>query len=255
MTLSDAKVERIRSLDQLDIDRFYVTGADCELIGNEMASRVAVFARKGTVRLLLQHWWHEPTDRPQRLVAWLMLNPSTADSFTDDPTTKRVTNFSRSWGFDGWMIVNLYPWVSSNPMDIWHRARWYEHEGWYDRDDLMINEGVIETVARKAALRVVAFGAQPFMRDEEWLEQCVESFEQPADEESADENLYCLGTSKQEQPLHPMARGKWRVSDDRRPILWRRAARDVGTIIDTCPTCNGYGHCNLPIKEASDGKA
>lgn len=31
MTLSDAKVERIRSLDQLDIDRFYVTGADCEL--------------------------------------------------------------------------------------------------------------------------------------------------------------------------------------------------------------------------------
>lgn len=206
------------------IDPLYKTFADYEKVVSLPEKRIVHFARERTVRLCLSHWW---IDKPKRYAAWLMLNPSTADHLKDDPTTRRVTHFSKIWGLDGWVIVNLYPWISSNPKDIWYRARWYDHDGWYDRDDLMINQGVIETIARKSALRVAAFGAQPFLRDEEWLEQCLEGFEQPAEDEGSDEDLYCLGTNKQGQPLHPMARGKWRVPDDRQPRIWRRTPENV----------------------------
>ena len=77
----------------------------------------------------------------------------------------------------------------------------------------------IETAARIAAIRVVAFGAQPVDRDEMWVQQCLEAFEQPSDC-GAGERLYCLGKSKSGQPLHPMARGKWRVPNNQQPMLY-----------------------------------
>lgn len=34
-------------------------------------------------------------------ICWVMLNPSTADADTDDPTIRRCVRFSRDAGFDG----------------------------------------------------------------------------------------------------------------------------------------------------------
>ena len=178
----------------------------------------AKFARDHTIRYEIRRWW---VARPMRWAAWLMLNPSLASAERGDPTAARVTHFTRSWGFDGWIGVNLYPFVSSTPAEMWRWADW-ERNGpdWYARDDLGHNLSVLDDVGREASIRIAAFGAAPIERDQVWLEECLEQFQQPS-LCGAGEALHCLGTTKFGQPLHPLARGKWRVSDDQRPILWR----------------------------------
>lgn len=181
----------------------------------------AKFARDRTLRLEIRRWWVEKPAEKMRWAAWLMLNPSKAGAVETDPTANRVTHFTRSWGFDGWIGVNLYPFISSTPAEMWHWADW-ENNGpdWYARDDLGHNLSILDAVGREAAIRVAAFGAAPVEHDDGWLGECLEQFSQPSNC-GAGESLYCLGTNKTGQPLHPMARDKWRIPDTQKPILWR----------------------------------
>lgn len=43
------------------------------------------------------------------------MNPSTATPNHDDPTIRRVRSIVCSNGYDGWIMVNLYPIISINP--------------------------------------------------------------------------------------------------------------------------------------------
>lgn len=56
---------------------------------------------------------------PRRLVAWLMLNPSTADATLNDPTIRRCIGFSAAWGFTDLVVVNAYAWRSTDPKGLW----------------------------------------------------------------------------------------------------------------------------------------
>ena len=198
------------------------------------ALRRARFSRERTLRNELRCWW---VDEPKRWAAWLMLNPSDADEYRDDPTSRRVTHFSKAAGCDGWIIVNLYPFISSDPRAMWSWANWQNHgPAWDVRDDLQANLGHIEVAARAAHVRFVAFGAAPVYHDEVWLEQCLEAFEQPADDPAADDQLYCLGTNSLRQPLHPLARGKMYIPSDRAPVLW---TREAGATVDAVDPQDG----------------
>ena len=182
----------------------------------------ARFSREGTLRNEIRRWW---VPEPKNWAAWLMLNPSVAAKDRNDPTALRVTHFSRQAGCDGWIGVNLYPFVSSTPQEMWAWANWQANgPGWAARDSLLANLEDIEAAARVASVRFVAFGAAPIVHDEPWLEQCLEAFGQPADQEGADDRFYCLGVNSTGQPLHPLARGRMRVPDSQQPVLWSRAA-------------------------------
>lgn len=50
---------------------------------------------------------------------WVMLNPSTADEFADDPTIRRCIRFTRDLGFSQMRVVNLYALRATNPKDLW----------------------------------------------------------------------------------------------------------------------------------------
>lgn len=180
----------------------------------------ALFARNRTIRREIRRWW---VGVPTRWAVWLMLNPSNAAEDRNDPTALRVTHFTKAWGFDGWIGVNLYPFIASEPAKMW-AWRDYEANGpdWYARDDLQANLEDIERAARSSSLRMVAFGARPVERDGPWLEQCVEAFGQPSGI-GAGEALYCLGVTKNGQPTHPLARGRSRISNLAQPRLWRAA--------------------------------
>jgi hypothetical protein len=51
-------------------------------------------------------------------LGWIMLNPSTADARTDDPTIKKCMKFARRWGFGGIAVRNLFSFLATDPDDL-----------------------------------------------------------------------------------------------------------------------------------------
>jgi hypothetical protein len=83
-------------------------------LGGAALTRSAVISDDGLYRYRLDRRWGLG---PR--VSWIMLNPSTADAEQDDPTLRRITGFSRAWGFSALTVVNLYAWRATDPMRLW----------------------------------------------------------------------------------------------------------------------------------------
>lgn len=61
-------------------------------------------------------WRRWQPDCPiESMVAFIGLNPSTADETEDDPTIRRCIGFTKSWGFDGFVMLNLFGFRATNP--------------------------------------------------------------------------------------------------------------------------------------------
>jgi hypothetical protein len=75
--------------------------------------RTALFSQCGRFRYRLGRRWAEgPT------VAFVLLNPSAADAYSDDPTVRRCVDFARRWGYGALAVVNLYAYVATDPEDL-----------------------------------------------------------------------------------------------------------------------------------------
>lgn len=74
----------------------------------------AVFSPDRTYRYALTRTW----DDSHPPVVWIMLNPSTADAFKVDPTIRRCSRFSRSWGAGGLVVLNLFALRSTDPRNL-----------------------------------------------------------------------------------------------------------------------------------------
>ena len=75
--------------------------------------RTALFSPCGRFRYRLGRRWGEgPT------IAFVLLNPSTADDQRDDPTIRRCIGFARRLGFGGLEVVNLYAYVATDPAEL-----------------------------------------------------------------------------------------------------------------------------------------
>jgi hypothetical protein len=78
----------------------------------------AILSDCGLYRYLLAREW----DTTLPMAVFIMLNPSTADDRTDDPTIRRLagpTGFARMWGCGSVMVANLYAWRATDPTDLW----------------------------------------------------------------------------------------------------------------------------------------
>ena len=71
----------------------------------------ADFDPTGVYRYSLWREW----DARAPAVAFVMLNPSTADAGKDDPTIRRCASFARSWGYGSLEVVNLFAYRASEP--------------------------------------------------------------------------------------------------------------------------------------------
>ena len=51
-------------------------------------------------------------------VAFVMLNPSTANESQDDRTVGRCIGFAQKWGFQTLEVGNLYAWYATDPTEL-----------------------------------------------------------------------------------------------------------------------------------------
>ncbi len=63
--------------------------------------------------LLTRAWDHVP-----QAMTWIMLNPSAADAFMDDPTIRRCVSFARREHFGSIRVVNLFALRATDPREL-----------------------------------------------------------------------------------------------------------------------------------------
>jgi hypothetical protein len=163
--------------------------------------RSADISTDGLYRWRLERRWSTGTS-----VVWIMLNPSTADAEKDDPTIERVIAFSREWGHDAAVVVNLVPFRSPDPREAERWAAQTDVGDVLSRNDLAI-AGAIQS----SALTLCAWGASKWARSvgqqhTTWFGGALP--------------LCCLGVNSDGSPRHPLARGRARVPSDQEPRLY-----------------------------------
>lgn len=175
--------------------------------------RFATFAAGDKLRLTLTREWR---DGPK--VCFIGHNPSTADHRIDDPTVRRWTHFAEAWGYGGFVAVNLYPIRTSIPAEAHRWADW-ESNGMdlYVRDAIHHNLNVIEREAKAAGLVVACWGG--IAKDDVWVEQVIETV---ICGRAPWPDIHAFGFTGALAPMHPMARGKNRIPDSAKPLLWRK---------------------------------
>lgn len=117
-------------------------------------------------------------------VTWVMLNPSTADHEQDDPTLRRITAFSKAWGYDGLAVCNLFALRATDPVAM------RRHPAPIGPD----NDRVLQARVAAAPVVVAAWGVHGTWRDR--ASEVLRLL--------GDAQLHCLGTTANGQPKHPL---------------------------------------------------
>ena len=135
---------------------------------------------------LVRDWQDE--GGPDRTALFAGLNPSKADENDDDPTVRKTVGFGKRWGFGRIVLVNLLSIVSTHPWDL---------PFWCGID--MENRAIIQHWMGEADIVVAAWGSQPgAVRRKIALPELIYLFRQ-----IAPVTLYCIGTTKCGDPIHP----------------------------------------------------
>jgi hypothetical protein len=156
-------------------DLFEIDDRGAELAGDRQQYR----------RRLWRYW--SPDRRP--LLAWIMLNPSTADGELDDPTIRVCCGRARRLGYGGIEVANLFQYRATHPHEL------------LTADDPIGPDAdrAIEDVARRAEAIVAAWGgfasSSAESRSREVAELVADRLKRP---------LLCLGTTAAGAPLHPL---------------------------------------------------
>jgi hypothetical protein len=135
----------------------------------------AILSSDNIYRYQLSRSWDE--EKPK--ILFIMLNPSTADEFVEDPTIRRIVNYAKDWGYGGVYVGNLYAFRSTDP------------KGLNSAEDPVGPENIthIQTLIGLVDKVVYAWGNE--RKEPEWLKKIVT-------------NPYCIDISKKGIPKHPL---------------------------------------------------
>ncbi len=112
----------------------------------EEADSGAVISGCGVYRYQLWRIW----DPGKPLVLWIMHNPSKADAVHSDNTIDKIIRFTRSWGYGGLYVGNLFPYRSTDPSEL--KRAGYDIAA---RDENMHH---VAEMAAKCNLKILAHG-------------------------------------------------------------------------------------------------
>lgn len=113
--------------------------------------RGAEFSEDREYRYRLWRTW----DATEPTVAFVMLNPSTADENANDPTIRRCINFAKDWGYGTLEVVNLFGLRATAPSEL------REHDAPVGPN----NDDYLKQVCRDAEMVVVAWGANGSLQE------------------------------------------------------------------------------------------
>ncbi|PCR88706.1 hypothetical protein CP557_21800 [Natrinema ejinorense] len=157
----------------------------------------AVLSDDGEYRYRLTRTW----DAAKPTVAFLMLNPSTADASEDDPTIRRCLGFAKDWGYGSLVVANLFGLRTPDPSNL------RDHPNPIGPD----NDDHLRDVCTDAAQVVAAWGANGSLQDRA-----------RAVAKSLETDLYALDTTKAGHPVHPLYQPK-----DAEPEPWDATELDA----------------------------
>jgi hypothetical protein len=168
---------------------------DCReaLIGGATAE----FSADRVYRYALTRQWSDASP-----AVFVMLNPSTADAFVEDPTVRRCLTFARQWGAGGLTVLNAFALRSTDPRALDRHADPVGPD----------NDAVIRRhlAAAAGAPVVAAWGADKAVRAHGRDAALCAMVR-----EATGQVLACLGTTKDGAPRHPLY-----VRGDARPRAW-----------------------------------
>lgn len=77
----------------------------------------AIFSPDGMYRYKLVRR-NLQTHESKGTVAFILLNPSTADETHDDPTIRRCIRYAKDWGYGRLVVLNLFAFRATKPSDL-----------------------------------------------------------------------------------------------------------------------------------------
>lgn len=140
------------------------------------------------------------TGEGRGVCVWVMLNPSTADATTDDPTIRKVVKFTRAWGFLDVVVVNLFAWRATDPKQL--KLAWSRGNDVVGGDNNMH----IQNEAARADRLMFAWGANAFSRGRDVTVIRMLSIRNAV--------AMNLGLNKDGSPKHPLY-----IRDDQQPAF------------------------------------
>lgn len=135
----------------------------------------------GTYRYKLWRKW----DDSKPLIMYIMLNPSRANDKLDDPTIRRLIQFSIEMGYGGFYVGNIYAYINSNPLELFLQKRMgINITGEWNMEHL-------RRMGRKVDEVCFAWGANYDIPEKHWLKRLFP-------------NALCFGHTKDGNPKHPL---------------------------------------------------
>ncbi len=141
----------------------------------------AIFDVSSRYRYSLWRGWS--ADHPR--IAFILLNPSTADEHRNDPTIRRCIGFARAWNFGSIEVVNLFAYRATDYRELFKASEPVGAEN---------NRFLIQAVERSSTI-VLGWGTKGMFisRDRQVMSLLT-----------GRNNLYCLGFTKDGLPRHPL---------------------------------------------------
>lgn len=166
-----------------------ITDRDDDLVER----RSAVFDSARIYRYTLERHWGDT-----KPAVFVMLNPSTADAFTEDPTIRRCISFAKREGCGGLIVVNLFALRATDPRALYSHA---DPVG-------PLNDGIVYEAHYQGSPVIAAWGTHGALNGRDravcsLLEFC---------------DLMALGVTKDGHPRHPLY-----VPGDAPLTVWREA--------------------------------
>ena len=121
-----------------------------------------------------------------RMVAFIGLNPSTATPDKLDPTVSKCEHWAKAWGFDGFVMLNLFSYRATEPAEM--KVQGEDASGWPD------NHEAIKSICSESGLIVCCWGNDgACMQQSSTFRTLLTHLEK-----------YALAINKTGEPKHPL---------------------------------------------------